>query len=141
MANYQLFIDGEFVDSRSKKTFDSINPFNQDVVATVARANVEDTRTAISAARKAFDDGPWPRMKKEERSALLKAISDKINERQKELVALEVSDSGSTIRKAKEDIYLSARNMNYFSKLAALEQSDQVEGVSKPGFSQNLIVR
>ena len=141
MANYQLFIDGEFVDSRSKKTFDSVNPFNQDVVATVARANVEDTRTAISAARKAFDDGPWPRMKKEERSALLKAISDKINERQKELVALEVSDSGSTIRKAKEDIYLSARNMNYFSKLAALEQSDQVEGVSKPGFSQNLILR
>jgi len=52
-------------------------------------------------------------MKREERSATLKAISDKINEHQKELITLEVSDSGSTIRKAKEDIYLSARNMSY----------------------------
>jgi acyl-CoA reductase-like NAD-dependent aldehyde dehydrogenase len=141
MANYQLFINGEFVDAKSKRTFESTNPFNQEVVATVARANAEDTHAAIVAARKAFDEGPWPRMKKEERGTILKAISDKINERQKELVALEVSDSGSTIRKAKEDIYLSARNMNYFSKLATLEQSDQVEGLSKPGFSQNIIVR
>jgi acyl-CoA reductase-like NAD-dependent aldehyde dehydrogenase len=141
MTHYQLFINGEFVDSVSKKTFESINPFNQEIVATVARASAEDAQVAIAAARKAFDEGPWPRMKREERSAVLKAISDKINERQKELIALEVADSGSTIRKAKEDIYLSARNMNYFSKLAALEMTEPVEGLSKPGFSQNLIVR
>jgi acyl-CoA reductase-like NAD-dependent aldehyde dehydrogenase len=141
MTHYQLFINGEFVESTSKKTFESINPYNQEVVATVARANVEDTRAAISAARSAFDKGPWPRMKREERSAMLKAISDKINERQKELIALEVADSGSTVRKAKEDVYLCARNMNYFSKLAALELTEPIEGLSKPGFSQNLIIR
>lgn len=141
MLTYQLYINGEFVDSVSKQTFDSINPFNQEIVARVARANAEDTKRAIAAAREAFDNGPWSRMPKEERSAMIKAVSDKINERQKELVALEVADSGSTIRKAKEDVYLSARNMNYFSKLAALEMTETIEGLSRPGVSQNLLVR
>ena len=141
MTHYQLFINGEFVDSKSGKTFQSINPFNQQPIASVARADADDARAAISAARRAFDEGPWPRMNREERSALLKALSDKINERQKELVALEVADSGSTVRKAKEDIYLSARNMNYFSKLAALDLTEMIEGMNKPGISQNLLLR
>lgn len=141
MKHYQLYMNGAFVDSVSKQTYDSINPFNQEVVARVARANAEDARRAIAAARKAFDEGPWPRMSREKRAAMLKAISDKINERSKELAALECADSGSTIRKAKEDVYLSARNMYYFSKLAALDLTENVDGLSKPGFSQNLIVR
>jgi acyl-CoA reductase-like NAD-dependent aldehyde dehydrogenase len=141
MLDYKLFINGEFVDSVLGQTFESINPFNQEVVARVARAKAEDVRSAISAARKAFDEGPWPRMRKEERSAMLKSVSDKINERQRDLIALEVADSGSTVRKAKEDVYLSARNMNYFSKLAGQEFTEPVEGLSKPGFSQNMIIR
>jgi len=141
MHSYKLFINGEFVDSVSGQTFDSINPFNQDVVARVSRASANDARNAVAAARKAFDEGPWPRMSGNERASFLKAISDKINERQKEIVALEVADSGSTVRKAKEDIYLSARNMNSFSKMAAIELTENIEGLSKPGFSQNLLVR
>ncbi len=141
MRDYQLYINGEFVESVSKHTIDSINPFDQTVVARVSRASLEDARRAVEAARKAFDEGPWPLMSRQQRSALLKAVSDKINERQKELIELEVEDSGSTIRKAKEDIYLSARNMNYFSKLAALDLMEPIQELSKPGFSQNFIVR
>ena len=141
MREYQLYLDGESIPSGSRRTFDTINPFNQEVVARVARADAEDVRRAAAAARRAFDEGPWPRMSKQERSSLLKAVSDKINERQKDLIALEVADSGSTVRKAKEDIYLSARTMNYFSKLAALDLTETVEGLNKPGFSKNVIVR
>lgn len=141
MRVYQLYIDGEFAEAKTKQTFDSINPFDQTIVARVSRARVEDAQRAIEAARKAFDEGPWPRMSREERSALLKAVSDKINERKTELTELEVEDSGSTIRKAKEDIYLSARNMNYFSKLAALDLTERIQELSKPGFSQNFIMR
>jgi aldehyde dehydrogenase (NAD+) len=141
MRNYQLYINGEFRESVSRQTFDSINPYNQEVVARVARADADDAKEAIVAARKAFDVGPWPRMPREERAAMLKAISDKINEQKSHLVELEVADSGSTIRKAKEDIYLSARNMNYFSKLAGLEFVEPIAELSKPGFSHNLIVR
>ncbi len=141
MRQYQLFIDGKFVDSGSRQTFDSVNPFNQEVVARVSRANADDAQRAITAARKAFDSGPWPRLTREERSAYLKAVSDKINEKQKDLLSLEVLDSGSTIRKAKEDVHLSARNMNSFSKMAAIDLTENIESLSKPGFSQNLLVR
>jgi acyl-CoA reductase-like NAD-dependent aldehyde dehydrogenase len=141
MREYALYINGEFVEAESKQTFDSINPINQQVVAKVARAGVVDAQGAIRVAREAFDNGPWRRMSHGERSVLLNAVSDKINERAKELIALEVEDSGSTVRKAKEDISLSARCMNYYSKLAANELIENVEGLTKPGFSQNLLVR
>jgi acyl-CoA reductase-like NAD-dependent aldehyde dehydrogenase len=141
VREYLLYINGEFVEAVSKQTFDSINPFSQEVVARVARAGQEDARRAIQAARKAFDEGPWTRMSKEERSALIKAVADKLNEKKSEFEQLEVADSGSTIRKAREDVYLSARAMNYFSKLASREMIEPIEGLSKPGFSQNLLVR
>ncbi len=140
MREYLLYINGEFAPSSSRQTFDSINPFNQEIVARVARANADDAKRAVSAARKAFDEGPWTKISKEERSALIKAVSDKINEKKNELELLEVEDSGSTIRKAKEDIFLSARAMNYFSKLAAMDNQHPIEGLSKPGFSQNLLI-
>jgi len=141
VRSYQLYINDEFVDATDGRTLTSINPFSQEVVATCARAGAADAEKAVKAAREAFDNGPWPRMSREERAALLRAISDKISENQKLLVELEVADSGSTIRKAKEDIYLSARNMNSFSKLALLDLQEHLESVSRPGFSRNLLVR
>lgn len=140
MREYQLYINGEFTESASRQTFESINPFNREVVAKVARGGIVDAQRAIRSAREAFDSGPWSRMSYSDRSALLKAVSDKINERSKELIALEVEDSGSTVRKAKEDIFLSARCMNYFSKLAAVEFTENIEGLTKAGFSQNLLL-
>ena len=141
MREYQLYIANEFVPAADKRTFTSINPFNQETIATFARAGVADAQKAIAAAREAFDNGPWPRMSREERSAYIKAISDKINENKKLLTELEVLDSGSTIRKAGEDIYLSARNLANFAKLGLTDLDGELEGVSKPGFSKNLLVR
>jgi aldehyde dehydrogenase (NAD+) len=141
VQNYRLFINNEFVDAESKQTFSSINPFNQEVIATFARASVIDTRKAVLAARRAFDESPWPRLSKEDRSGYLKAISDKINENSKLLTELEVADSGSTLRKAKEDIYLSARNMHGFSKLALVDLNEKLDMVSRPGFSRNMLLR
>lgn len=141
MREYQLYLDGAFIPAASGKTFESINPYNQEPIAVVARAGEGDVGKAVTAARTAFESGPWTKMSGQERSALIKGISDKINERAKELVALEVADSGSTIRKAKEDVFLSARSMNYFSKLATMDLTEPVEGLGKPGFSENIVVR
>jgi len=138
---YLLFIGGEFVPAADGRTFDSINPHDGTVVARAARAGAADAKRAVAAARKAFDEGPWPRMSGAERSALIKAISDRINERSADLERLEIDDSGSTLRKVRDDIKLSARAMYYFSKLAAGDQTEPVEGLSKPGFSQNLVLR
>ena len=141
MREYKLYINNEFRDAADRKTFKAINPFNQEPIALFAQAGVVDTGTAIKAARNAFDNGPWPAMTREERAQYIKAVSDKINENKKLLVELEVADSGSTIRKAGEDVYLSARNMNSFSKLALVDLNEQLQDVSKPGFSKNMLLR
>lgn len=138
---YRLFIGGEFVPAADGGTFESINPHDGALVARAARAGAEDARRAVAAARRAFDEGPWPRMSGEERAALLKAVVDRINERAADLERLEIDDSGSTLRKVRDDVKLSARALYYFSKLAAGDQTEQVEGLSKPGFSRNLVVR
>ena len=139
MREYKLFIDGSFRDAANGETFDSMNPFDGSLVARVARAGVQDVDAAVRSARKAFDEGPWPRMKPEERAAVLKKLVDLINARKDDLTSLEVDDSGSTIRKAKEDIFLAARNLNYFSKMAGRTYDGEVDGLSKPGFSKNLL--
>ncbi len=141
MKAYQLFIDGEFVDAADKKTFESLNPFNQHVVAECARGGPADVERALVAARLAFDNGPWPRMSREERSGYLKAIADKLKENAKALTELEVADSGSTSRKAKEDIYLSGRSMLAAAQLAVAEANGSLDNVSRPGLSRNLLVR
>jgi acyl-CoA reductase-like NAD-dependent aldehyde dehydrogenase len=141
VREYKLFINNGFVDAADGRTFSSINPFNQETIATFARAGMADAQKAIRAARSAFDDGPWPRMSREERSGYIKAISDKINENKKLLAELEVADSGSTIRKAGEDVYLSARNMAGFAKLGLVDLNEHLDGVSKPGFSKNMLLR
>jgi aldehyde dehydrogenase (NAD+) len=141
VRTYQLYINNEFVGASDGRTFTSINPFNQEFVATCARAGISDAQKAIKAARDAFDNGPWPHMSREERAGFLKSISDKINENSKLLAELEVADSGSTIRKAKEDIYLSARNMSGFSKLALVDLQESLDTVSRPGLSRNLLHR
>jgi aldehyde dehydrogenase (NAD+) len=141
VREYALYIDGAFVPSESGRTFDSINPFDQSVVARVARASAADADRAVAAARIAFDKGPWPRMTKEERSALLKAVADKIAEKKALFEELEVADSGGTIKKVKEDVYLSGRAMSQFAKMALADPLEPLEGVSRPGFSQNFVLR
>lgn len=138
---YQLFINDQFVDGAEKRTFTSLNPFTGETLATCARAGVADARRAVEAARAAFDSGPWPRLKAEERSAYLKRLSDALNANAPRFVELEVADTGSTLRKAKEDVYLSARALGSYAKFALLDLTEQLDAVSRPGVSTNMLVR
>ncbi|KAG7984324.1 hypothetical protein I3843_04G154400 [Carya illinoinensis] len=58
----KLFINGEFVDSVSGKTFETIDPRTGAVIARIAEGEKEDIDLAVKAARQAFDHGPWPRL-------------------------------------------------------------------------------
>jgi len=138
---YQLYIDDEFLNATDRRTFASANPFNGETVATCARAGAADVDRAVKAARNAFDRGPWPHMSREERSAYIRAVAAKITKDSSLFIELEVADSGSTLRKAKEDIYLSARNLDAFGKLALVDLDDPLQGVSRAGLSKNILVR
>ena len=78
MADYQLFIDGEYVDAASGETFTDLRPRHRRKIAEVAKAGREDAVRAIEAARKAFDEGPWPKMSGAERAAKLNKIAELI---------------------------------------------------------------
>src|SRR3989442_13593324 len=72
----QLFIDGEYIPAASGKTFPVLNPATNEVLVEVAEAGVEDVDQAVAAARKAFDEGPWPKMKTAERAKRLRAFGE-----------------------------------------------------------------
>ena len=141
MNDYTLYLGGKFIDSVGGKRFTSINPWNQEPVATAALASAPDIARAVASARAAIESGPWPRMSREERAAILKTIAEKIAQHSKELAALEVADSGSTIRKAREDLYLSSRNLNGFARIGSTQVDETIEAASRPGISRNYLVR
>lgn len=58
----KLLINGQFVDAASGKTFPTLDPRTGQVIAHVAEGDAEDINRAVAAARKAFDEGPWPKM-------------------------------------------------------------------------------
>lgn len=140
MREYKLYINGEFKNASDGKTFDSINPYDRSISAKIAKATIDDTKDAIKSAGEAFDSGIWSNKSKEERSAVLKQMADKIKENSAHLQELEIIDSGSTFKKSKDDMILSYRALSTFSKLALTDLNED-PGISKEGFSRNVVVR
>lgn len=97
---HQAFIDGAFTDALSGKTFDSINPATGEVLAQVAERDAADVDRAVSAARRAFDDGRWSRQPPAARKAVLLKLADLIRENLHELALLDSLDMGKLVRDA-----------------------------------------
>src|SRR5262249_17664353 len=104
MQEYKLYIDGQFCDAEGGRTVDSINPATEEPWARIARATRADTQRAIAAARRAFDEGPWPRVGQADRKKILNQVADGLEARSQEIAAVETQDSGGTIRKASADM-------------------------------------
>lgn len=136
MKEIKLFINGEF--RSSEKNFMSLNPANGEAVAKVYLPGKKDIEEAVDAAEAAFYSKEWRGMDINKRAELLEKISEKLKERRNEIVELEVSDSGSALRKAKVDV---ANAASYFKVLAGQLRKFQFEikdeGASRPGFSEN----
>ena len=79
MEHYKLYINGEFVDSSSKKNFQSIDPSTEKPWATIAEAKKEDVNLAVEAAYNAFN-GEWSSILPNKRSQFLRAIGDQLKE-------------------------------------------------------------
>ena len=127
MADYQLFIDGELCDSSDGDTFATYNPATNEKIADVAKATKDDAVRAITAARKAFDEGPWSKMSGPDRAAKLREIAAKINEHSAELAELEALDGGGTIRKAMmADVPGAANAFEWFARMAE-ERPDEIQ--------------
>lgn len=93
----RLFIDGEFVNSRSGKTFDTINPATGQVLARVAEGDAADIDRAVDAARRSFEKGSWSKMAPRERKKVLLKFADLIEKNLTELAVMETLDCGKPI--------------------------------------------
>ena len=98
MREYGLFVDGEFAPAASGETFETHDPSTGEVVAKVALAGTEDVGRALGAARRAFDEGPWPTMRPQERTRLMLRVFDRLAEAQEDIAELETADAGHTMR-------------------------------------------
>src|SRR5699024_7778475 len=112
----QLFINGEFVDSVSGKSFDVYNPANGEILANVSEAVEEDINKAVNAAKRAFEEGPWSKMSPAERGHLMYKLSMLIEENQREIAEIDVLDNGKPINEVMEnDIPNAIGQFRYFA--------------------------
>jgi phenylacetaldehyde dehydrogenase len=93
----KLLVGGAWVEARSGKTFESYNPATGEVLGQVAEGDRADIDQAVTAARKAFETGPWPDMSPAERGRLLWKLSDLIEQHHEELAELETLDNGKPL--------------------------------------------
>ena len=115
-APRQMFINGQFVNAASGRTFDTPNPATGETLARVAEGDAEDINRAVTAARKAFEEGPWSRMSPSERGRIIWRIGDLILEHTNELAQLESLDNGKPyVIAAAADVPLAADLFHYMA--------------------------
>ncbi len=93
----KLLINGEWCDARSGKTFATVNPATEEVIAQIAEGDAADIDAAVKAARRAFESGPWSKMDARDRGQLIYKLADLIEANFDELSALESLDNGKPI--------------------------------------------
>lgn len=96
-APRKLLIDGRWVPAASGRLFDVRDPSSHKVIARVPEGGEQDIDHAVAAARRAFEDSPWSRMKPVDRERLLHRLADLIETRADELAELEALDSGKSV--------------------------------------------
>lgn len=124
----ECFIGGRWTPADSGKTFDTINPATEDVIAQVAEGDAADVDAAARAARDALEHGPWGKMDARDRGRLLWKLADLIESELDELAALETLDNGKPIRDSRAaDLPLTIDCLRYYAGYA-----DKIHGQTIP---------
>ena len=124
----QCFIGGKWISSVSGKTFDTIHPATEEVIAQVAEGDKEDIDLAVAAAREQFDHGTWSRMDARDRGHLLLKLADLLEENLDELAALETLDNGKPVKDSRAaDLPLAIDCIRYYAGWA-----DKIQGETIP---------
>lgn len=126
IANYQMFIGGEWVDAADGSRFETSDPYTGKVWATLPRAKQTDADRAVEAARKAMD-GEWGRLTATARGLLLFRLADLIARDAEKLATVEVRDNGKLINEMRAQVSYLPQYFRYFGGLA-----DKIEGSVLP---------
>jgi aldehyde dehydrogenase (NAD+) len=124
----QCLIGGKWQPAKSGKTFDTINPATEEVIAKVAEGDAADIDLAVKAARNAFENGPWGKMDARDRGKLMNRLADLIEEELEDLAALETLDNGKPIRDSRAaDLPMTIDCLRYYAGWA-----DKLHGQTIP---------
>ena len=134
LKEYKMFIDGEWLESESKKKFETLNPENNEPWAAVPEASTKDVDKAVKAAQKAFE-GKWTKLFPKERAKYLKAIADQLRQNAELLGKIETIDTGKLFKETKTQANYIAEYYDYYAGLA-----DKIEGTVLPIDKPNMQV-
>src|SRR5258705_11710245 len=118
VKTYQMFINGEWVASKTNKTFPVYDPSTEEVIAQVPDANADDVNRAVAAAKAAFEEGPWATTTAQERGRVLFRLADKVRQNLPSLSELECRITGKPIEEAEYDLNDVATCFEYYGGLA-----------------------
>jgi betaine-aldehyde dehydrogenase len=118
VRRYQMFVNGEFVDSQSGKYFPVVDPSTEEILAEVPDAGEKDVNSAVAAAKAAFDSGAWPQTTAQERGRILFRLAERVRKEAPTLAELEARNSGKPIVEAEYDINDVATCLEYYGGLA-----------------------
>jgi aminomuconate-semialdehyde/2-hydroxymuconate-6-semialdehyde dehydrogenase len=125
LEQFDHIIGGTEVPSVDGARFPSVNPYTREPWAEVALGSAQDAELAVSAAREAFDHGPWPRLGYAERQRLLHRLADLMIENARELAMADTRDMGKPIQQAMHDVERAAWNFRFFADHARLAEAAQ----------------
>jgi 5-carboxymethyl-2-hydroxymuconic-semialdehyde dehydrogenase len=109
------YIDGEFRESVSGATFTTLDPATNETITEAADGAAADVDAAVAAARRAFDEGPWPKLKAAERAKVLRRIAELIRAHAEEFIEREVLDIGMPIAQMRGLAARAAQNFDYYA--------------------------
>ncbi|MHA3050558.1 aldehyde dehydrogenase family protein [Acinetobacter sp. ANC 4639] len=140
MSYQQLYINGQWLSPKNGQTFSSIDPSNEQEIAQVAAASVEDAELAVQAARQAFDQTDWANQPKQ-RAAYLRTIAQEIRNQLDALAELEVRDNGKPLPEAVWDIQDAAGCFDFYADLAEQLDPNHEENIPLADERFNSVVR
>jgi aldehyde dehydrogenase (NAD+) len=132
-SEYGLFIEGAWRSPKDGRYFDTVNPANEERLASVAFASPQDVDRAVRAARRAYDRY-WRKMRPAERAKYIFRIARAITERSRELAVLETLDGGKPIKESRDfDVPGAAAHFFYYAGWAdKLEYAMRAGAVPEP---------
>ena len=129
----KMLIDGQWVSSQSGACMDVINPSNGQVLVQESLGGAHEVDLAVQAARRAFESGPWSRMRPAERTRLLLKLADALEQNGDELALLETLNTGKPLKMARAfDVGMAAECLRYNAGWAT-KLNGETRNVSLPG--------
>ncbi|MFP3121776.1 aldehyde dehydrogenase [Ectobacillus funiculus] len=135
LTKYQMYINGEWVESSSGEYFMSYNPATGEPWCQVAKGTSEDVERAVKAAHRAFENSKWTSMTYSQRGKLLRRLGDLIAERFDHLATYETLDNGKLIREMRGQLQYLPEFYYYYAGLA-----DKIHGETLPIDKKDMFV-